>query len=297
MTKREPAEPIDVTAAVLRDWPLPRPGSDKESRGRTLIVGGCEQTPGAVLLAAEAALRSGAGKLQVATVRSVATSLAVAVPEALVLPLAETAGGAIDASAADDVLELATDASAVLIGPGMSGEAETVAFMSALVPRLSAPLVIDALGLAYLTERLERVQHLRGRVVLTPNRRELAIMLGAALDDVETDARRAVTELAARTGATVTAGGPESWTASPRGQTWRDPSGGVGLGVSGSGDVFAGIVTGLCARGAEPEQAAVWASFLHGRAGDRLASNVGRVGFLAREVPAQVPLVLSEIEV
>ena len=157
--------------------------------------------------------------------------------------------------------------------------------------------MLDALGLAYVTEDLDRVAHLEGRVVLTPNRRELAIMLDLDLDAVDKDPQRAATDLASRTGATVCAGGPESWTADPDGRSWRDPSGGVGLGVSGSGDVFAGIVTGLYARGAEPTQAAVWASFLHGRAGDRLASSVGRVGFLAREIPACVPLVLSEIEV
>src|SRR5688572_15090459 len=89
MTRRDAADVVDVTAAVLRDWPLPDLGTDKESRGRTLIIGGSAQTPGAVLLAAEAALRSGAGKLQVATVRSVAVAVAVALPEARVLPLAE----------------------------------------------------------------------------------------------------------------------------------------------------------------------------------------------------------------
>ena len=290
-------EPIDVTAAVLRAWRLPDPGPDKESRGRTLIVGGSRQTPGAVLLAAEAALRSGAGKLQVATVQSVASSLAIAVPEALVLGLAETDEGAIAASAADDIVELAEEASAVLIGPGMIGEDPTTSFMAAIVPRLRGPLVIDALGLAYLTQDLSRVAHLDGRVVLTPNRRELAIMLASDQKEIEADPCSAALAAATRTRATVAVGGAETWTAAPDGSTWRDPSGGVGLGVSGSGDVFAGIVTGLSARGADPAQAAVWASFLHGRAGDRLASAIGRLGFLAREVPACIPLVLSEIEV
>jgi NAD(P)H-hydrate repair Nnr-like enzyme with NAD(P)H-hydrate dehydratase domain len=169
--------------------------------------------------------------------------------------------------------------------------------MAALVSRLTGPVVIDALGLAFVTEDPSRLHRVGDGVVLTPNRRELAIMLSLDPERVEADPGRAVMDLAAMTHAVVAAGGPESWTASPDGRSWRDTSGGVGLAVSGSGDVFAGIVTGLCARGAEPEQAAVWAAFLHGRAGDRLASKVGRVGFLAREVPAQVPLVLSEIEV
>ena len=69
----------------------------------------------------------------------------------------------------------------------------------------------------------------------------------------------------------------------------------AGLGVSGSGDVRAGITAGLLARGADPAQAAVWAAFLHGRCGERLASSVGRLGFLARELPPEIPRVLAEI--
>jgi NAD(P)H-hydrate repair Nnr-like enzyme with NAD(P)H-hydrate dehydratase domain len=90
-------------------------------------------------------------------------------------------------------------------------------------------------------------------------------------------------------------GGVTSWIAAPDGRLWRDETGSAGLGVSGSGDVRAGITAGLLARGAEPEQAAVWAAYLHGRTGERLASSVGRLGFLARELPAEIPRALAEI--
>src|SRR5919112_1371861 len=91
--------------------------------------------------------------------------------------------------------------------------------------------------------------------------------------------------LAAEACATVGLGGATSWIAGADGRLWQDQSGGAGLGVSGSGDVRAGVVAGLLARGAEPEQAAVWAAYLHGRAGERLAGSLGRVGFLAGGIP------------
>src|SRR4051812_40097525 len=120
MTTTDPDEsadtPVVVTAATLREWRLPEPEGGKESRGRALIVGGSVRTPGAVLLAAEAALRSGAGKLQVATVESMATALAIALPEALVLPLPQTRDGTIDKNAAEEILKLAADASALAVG-------------------------------------------------------------------------------------------------------------------------------------------------------------------------------------
>jgi len=289
-------EPVTVTAAVLREWRLPQPGADKESRGRTVIVGGSDQTPGAVMLAAEAAIRSGAGKLQVATVAPLAPHVAVALPEALVLPL-PAVGGDIAPAAADDIVELAREASSLLLGPGIRDVDQCVALLAAVVPRLEGPVILDATAIAYVGEDVERLHHLDGRAVLTPNRKELALTLGVSPDEVDADPGGCALRLARAARVTVSCGGPESWVAAPDGRLWCDQSGGAGLGVSGSGDVFAGIVTGLTARGATPDQAAVWANHLHGRAGDRLASDIGRVGFLAREVPAQVPRVLDEIEV
>lgn len=291
---------VTVTSAVLREWPLPPPGVGKESRGRTIVVGGSTRTPGAVLLAAESALRCGAGKLQVATTRTTAAAMGVAVPEALVLPLPETADGGIDPSCAaegGELTELVENAHATLLGVGAVGEQDVRSLLDQLVPRLRNVVVLDALGLAPVTADVTFLHHLGGSAVLTPNLSELAIVLDADPEEVAGDVAAAAVELARRSRCAVAAGGGESWIAAPDGRCWRDSSGGAGLGVSGSGDVLAGIVTGLCARGADPVQAAVWACHLHGRAGDRLASSVGRLGFLARELPAQVPPVLAEIEV
>ncbi|MCI2239853.1 NAD(P)H-hydrate dehydratase [Paenibacillus sp. TRM 82003] len=294
------ADAVTVTSAVLREWPLPPPGVGKESRGRTCVVGGSERTPGAVLLAAEAALRCGAGKLQVATTASTAPTLGVALPEALVLALPANDEGGIDPSCGaegSELAELAQGAHAVCLGVGTVGEAAVVELLEVLVPPLRQTVVLDALGLAPVTRDASFLHHLDGRAVLTPNPQELAIVLGVDEEEVERDAAAAARELARRSRCVVAAGGGESWIAAPDGRLWLDVSGGAGLGVSGSGDVLAGIVTGLCARGADPVQAAVWACHLHGRAGDRLASSVGRLGFLARELPAEVPRVLAEIEV
>ena len=291
---------VTVTSAVLREWPLPAPGSGKEARGRTVVVGGSTRTPGAVLLAAESALRCGAGKLQVATTATTAAPMGVALPEALVLPLPETVGGGIDPACAvegGDLSDLVEGAHAALLGVGTVGEQDVRSLLEQLVPRLRTVVVLDALGLAPVTADVTFLHGLQGAAVLTPNLSELAIVLDADPEEVERDVAAAAVELARRSRCAVAAGGGESWIAAPDGRCWRDPSGGAGLGVSGSGDVLAGIVTGLCARGADPVQAAVWACHLHGRAGDRLASSVGRLGFLARELPAQVPPVLAEIEV
>jgi ADP-dependent NAD(P)H-hydrate dehydratase len=291
--------PLDatlITPQVLRGWRLPEPTGGKESRGSILVVGASTETLGAVLLAAEATLRSGAGKLQVAVPASIAGLAAQALPEALVRGLPETEGGAIRASAAGQLADLAGRASALLVGPGMTDEEQTRHLVQALVADFDGPVTLDALGLAPVTADPSCLHHLSGRAVLTPNPSELAIALHLDPEEVEADPATAALRLAQEAQATVGLGGATSWIATPDGRLWEDQSGGAGLGVSGSGDVRAGVVAGLLARGAEPAQAAVWGAHLHGRAGERLAARVGRLGFLARELPPEIPRVLAEVD-
>ena len=288
-------EPRTVTSQLLREWALPRPGSDKEGRGVVLVVGGSRSTPGAVILSSESALRVGSGKLQVATVESVASQVSVALPEALVRGLAETAAGDLGTEAGTGVVEMADDTTTVLLGPGLLDPGAASALLAEIVPELTGPVVIDALGSAYVTDHPEGLRHLNGRCVLTLNVTELARTLGTETDEVESDQVGATTELARRTGSVVLCGGTGKVVASPGGDAFLVHDGGPGLGVSGSGDVQAGLVAGLVARGAAPDQAAVWGASLHGRAGDRLAGEIGVVGFLARELPRVVPGLLAEL--
>lgn len=287
--------PEVVTPRLLRAWPLSDPGSGKEARGRLVVLAGGRTTPGAALLAAEAGLRVGAGKLAVATAASAAVALAVALPEALVLDLPEDAEGAVTAAATDRLIALAEGADALLVGPGFEDPDKSVALLDAIVPRLSCPLVVDALATAYLTERADGVAHLDGRVVVNANPVELACIVGAEELRTAEEILDAAREVARTRRAVVLAGADAKHIVTPDGSAWLVEGGGVGLGVSGSGDVQAGIVAGLLARGAEPAQAAVWAAYLHARAGERLAGHVGRLGYLARELPPTIPTVLNEL--
>lgn len=284
-----------VTPATLRAWALPEPGGDKSARGRIAVVGGTASTPGAVLLAAEAALRAGAGKLSVATAEPVAANLAVAVPESMTTGLPVTREGCIATQAADDVVAAAEGADAVLLGPGFIDTQEAVRLLAGVAPKLSQPLVVDALASAYLTEHPEGLRHLDGRVVLTVNPTELSRTAGRDQAEVEEDPYDAALEVARRSQVVVLCGGEQKLVVTPAGESWLVQGGGPGLGVSGSGDVQAGIVAGLLARGADPAQAAVWGCYVHARTGERLASAVGKVGYLARELLSQVPRTLAEL--
>jgi hydroxyethylthiazole kinase-like uncharacterized protein yjeF len=308
--RRQAGEPAEITPSLLQEWPLPAPGKDKESRGRLLVLGGTASTPGAVLLAGEAALRAGAGKLQIATAAPVASALAVAVPEALVAPLRTDHAGNVASSGAGRIAELAEGADAVLLGPGFSDVDATVALLTQVVPRLRCPLVLDALASAYVGRHRDGLAHLHERAILTVNPAELAQTLGVGQEgvgqegvgqegvgqeDAEDDPLDSARRLAGEASAVVLCGGQGKFVAAPDGRAWTSPAGCPGLGVSGSGDVQAGIVAGLLSRGAEPAQAAAWGGHVHGAAGDLLAQRVGRVGFLAREITECVPGLLEEL--
>lgn len=283
-----------VTPGVLREWPLPHGEAGKESRGRALVVGGSVPNPGAALLAARAAMRAGAGKIQLVVPEPVAVPLAVAMPESLTRGGPCSAEGHLLPEAASVVAEYSADADAVLLGPGMLDPVAASRFVAAVAGQLSGTVVMDALALAWLTEDPSRGRQFP-HLVLSPNLTELALTLGDDPDAVADDPPAAISRLAEVTGAVVLSGSSSTWIGTRDGRLWRTDEGNPGLGVSGSGDVKAGIVLGLCARGADPLQAAVWASYLHGMIGGRLASRYGATGYLASELPGQIPQALLEL--
>jgi ADP-dependent NAD(P)H-hydrate dehydratase len=290
-----PIEPRVVTTHLLKSLPLPDAGDDKTARGSVVVVAGTASTPGAALLAAEAALRAGAGKLTLMTCPSVVAPLAVALPEAKVEALASTASGHPAADAVDDVVEAAADADAVLVGCGYADAEQTLAFLRSLVPRLDTTLLLDAAASVLVRESPTDLHHLNGRAILTVNPSELALSDGSDDGEAPADVPVTAARVARRSRAVVLCGGAQKHVVTPDGDGWVFAGGGPTLAVSGSGDVQAGIVAGLAARGADPARAAVWGTYLHGRAGERLAAEVGPVGSMAREQLAHIPLVLREV--
>lgn len=292
--------PTPVTPELLRSMPLPRheEGDDKEGRGRVLVVAGSVEVPGAALLSGVAALRAGAGKLQIATCRSVAPHLGLAVPEALVAGLDETPGGGVSADEADRLAARAARCDALLIGPGMAnGEGEASLLTARLLERVEGGpgIVLDAAAMADLRNCGAALRRHAGRVVVTPHAGEMAKLIGMPREEVEADPVGAARRAAGALHAVVAMKGGCTFIVSPQGAVWSCDQGNIGLATSGSGDTLAGVIAGLAARGATPLQATLWGVFLHGEAGNRLARARGPVGFLARELLAEIPSIMAGV--
>ena len=172
----------EITADLLRTLPVPAPGEDKDARGRVLVAGGNRQVPGAALLAAEAAMRVGAGKLQVATGRDTAPRIAMRLPEALVMGLPETTEGDIAPGAASELANAAMRSDGLLLGPGMMDTSAAMALVKGVLARLDpakAPqIALDAGALCGHEVLREALRPHAGRAVITPHAGEMAGILG-----------------------------------------------------------------------------------------------------------------------
>ncbi|WP_129792179.1 NAD(P)H-hydrate dehydratase [Sphingosinicella sp. CPCC 101087] len=289
------SEPESLDAELLRAFPLPYVPEDsgKEDRGRLLVIAGSRELAGAARLSGVAALRAGAGKLQIGTAQSIAAALAVAIPEARVIGHAETDDGCIAEEGIAPLVRWAKAAQAVAVGCGMQPGRPLEQLLAALLDGgAGCPLVLDAAVLDCLPSLCAQVCRWPNGVILLPHAGEMARLLGRDRGEIEADPAEAAREAARRFNAHALVKGGASFIAAPGGRTFRLEGGGVGLATSGSGDVLAGIVGGLCARGADPLTALLWGTWLHAQAGRRLTKRVGRIGFLARELPDEIPALL-----
>lgn len=277
------SEPVWLDSELLRDFPLPplSEDGDKEDRGLALVVAGCPELPGTAILTGNAALRAGAGKLQIVTDKAVSVAVGIVATGARVI------GGF------EDIAGRVQNAAAVIFGPGMDGDACHAALRKVLGAPAEVPLVLDAAALACLAKLDAEVRGWPGGVVLLPHSREMSQLLDCAPEEVEIDPLHAAQRAAERYNAVALVKGGVSMIAAPDGRLFRFRGGGVGLATSGSGDVLAGIVGGIAARGADPLTATLWGVWLHGEAGRVLSSRIGKVGFLAHEIANEVPGLLG----
>lgn len=290
---------IALDRAWLAANPLPPcdVATDKNARGRVLIAGGSEQVPGALRLTGEAALRSGAGKIQLATVERAALALGMAMPEAGLFGLPANDAGELGVAAGTVLANLLARCDTLVLGPGMGADADAAPILEAVLAAETdgVALVLDAAMLTAVASRAHAVSTRKGGTVLTPHPGEMAKLMDEDPERIARDAAAVAREAAARFGAVVALKGPETQVATPDGTVLCYPGGGPGLATGGSGDVLAGAIGGLLARGAAPLVATGWGVWLHGEAGRRLAERMGAIGFLGRELAPEIPGLMASV--
>lgn len=261
-----------------------------------LIIGGSLRYPGALLIAARAAGRCGAGVVSAATAHTVAEQLAGRDPHLTFHPLAEAAPGTVAVAAAAQVTTALRDKiRALLVGPGFAHGTGTDEFIGAVLRNARAvPTVVDADGLNALARTERWPASLPTRCVLTPHDGEAARLAGRVVP-AGTAARIGFAERAARDwGAVVVLKGALSVVTDGK-KTYVHDAPNAALGVGGSGDALAGAIAAFLARGLAPVMAAAVAVWTHGRAGALLAAEVGETGVLAMDIVDAMPRALREV--
>ncbi|HXE46588.1 MAG TPA: NAD(P)H-hydrate dehydratase [Conexibacter sp.] len=277
---------------VLADLPVRGAGATKFDGGSVLVCGGSRGLTGAASMAAEGAARAGAGYVTALVPASLNLVFELRDAEVMSVPLAD-ADGAFAPAALEAALARCERADALVLGPGIGRDAGTAMFARELALHAPVPLLLDADGLnAHATEAaLERLAGRTAPTVLTPHGGELARLLGAASDDVRA-ARLAHARAAAdRAGAVVVLKGDDTLVVE-RGATGRvgvSRGDAPALATAGTGDVLAGTIGALLARGVEPFHAACAGVELHRRAGRLVGARVGVEGAMARDVIAMLP--------
>jgi NAD(P)H-hydrate epimerase len=276
-----------ISDGMLDGLPGRAAASTKFSSGAVVVVGGSPGITGAPVMAAAAAMRAGAGYVTIATGDSGQADFARRPLEVMLRSVPDD-DGFLGPASVDAVLEATARAGAVVLGPGL-GRAEPVrAFVAEVARRIEAPLVIDADGLNALGGDVPARE---APTVLTPHEGELGRLLGVESGAIA--AHRLQHARAAAEHAVVVLKGDDTLVAFPGGRVAVSPGGAPGLATAGTGDVLAGVVGALLARGADPEQAVCGAVLAHVRAGRLAAEPHGPDGVIATDVIAHLPAALS----
>ena len=269
----------------------------KGTFGRVLLIGGARGYSGAITLAARAALRSGAGRVQCAVPQSIAPIVAGQVPEAMVFGVEETETGSISANAWKSIEALLDKADAVLIGPGLTLHKDSFVLARNLVRASEVPFVLDADALNALEGQPHLLTKSRAPMGMTPHPGEMARLFAQTVEQVQGDRRGVAVAAAKYTSGTIVLKGAGTLIAHTDQPLAINLNGNPGMATGGTGDVLAGILTALLGQGLKPYDAARLAVYVHGRAGDQVALQKSQTGLTAGDLANELPFAFRDLAI
>lgn len=269
--------------------------SHKGTYGKVLTIACSKEMAGAGLLASEAALRSGAGIVELAIPESLLNTVSGKVPEIIIRGLSEGKDGYISSADSDRIIRKYGGTSSMLIGPGLGISDEVFNMLVKLIKECDNTIVIDADGLNALARQTSVLHDKIGKIVLTPHPGEMARLMDISIDDIQRNRIGAAEKFAKEYQVVVVLKGYRTIIATPWGETWINPTGNPGMATAGSGDVLAGIITSLTAQGLEIHIAAICGAFIHGYAGDIASNTLGEWGITAKDIIRYIPYAIKNI--
>ena len=293
------------TELITADWarsvfPERPPEANKGTFGRILVAGGSINYIGAVYLACAAATRVGAGLVTLATARTLQPILAAKLTEVTYAPLTESEPGIIAAEASETLKQWLPNYNVLLLGCGLGQDPQAAeCIKSTLFSSLPDPppdLVLDADALNTLARVPQWWQKLSQDAVLTPHPGEMSRLMGLSIDEIQSNRLEVAREAATLWHKTVVLKGAYTVIAAPDGRAKINPQANPGLASAGTGDVLAGMISGLLAQGLSPFEAACCGVYLHGEAGERVREKLGDAGMIASDLLPLLPVVIKQLK-
>ncbi|MBP2680874.1 MAG: YjeF-related protein [Candidatus Krumholzibacteriota bacterium] len=287
---------LNDRAEAARRLPARKEDAHKYECGTALLIAGSRMYTGAVLLAAEAVLRSGCGMVYCAVPASIRDLVEPELREAITIAVPETEDGTVAPGAWPALQSYVEKADVLVVGPGMSRNPDTTRFVLDVLDKSPKPLVIDADGLNALEGNAKALSGRRVPIVITPHSGELSKLVGGEIPKTPLDKIEATREIARSLGITLVHKGAPTLIASPGGEVWVNYNGTSALAKAGTGDVLTGLIGGFFAQGGSPVDAACVGCCLHGRAGEIAARARGVRGVIAGDLLKYLGEPLIELE-
>ncbi len=274
------------------NFPLLDADVHKYTAGKLFILAGSPGMTGAAALAASAALRTGVGLVNIGIPRSLNQVLEIKITEALTVPLPETEEGMVSEKALSRIKDRIDWADGVIIGPGSGRGVETLKVLQASIEycnKSEKPTVIDADALFALSEALDITRELGKNFILTPHYGEFLRLASFDKEEIQSQPWHCLKTYLSNKKFYLNLKGAPSMVGFPRGQIFVNPTGNAGLAKGGSGDVLAGIIGGLLAKGVDPGEAAIIGNYIHGEAAEMLRSGYGVTSLLPSDLLQVLP--------
>ena len=272
---------------VLSILPDRKNNSHKGDYGKLLLLCGSVGFTGAASLAAMGALRCGAGLVYLGVPESIYTIEAIKLLEPVVFPLPDEAG-MLSEQSVGLILERLPRMDAVLIGPGLGKSQGTGTVVRTVLEQYAGPVVLDADGINVLAKHTDVLRGRHAPTILTPHEFEFQRIGG----DLRLGRLEAARTFAAEFGVVILLKGHKT-VITDGNSVFINPTGNPGMAVGGSGDVLAGMIAALLGQGIKPVDAAACAAWIHGKAGDVCASQMGQYGMLPSDMLEAIPRLMK----
>lgn len=270
-----------------------RPDAHKGDFGHIFVLAGSARFSGAAVLCASAAMRAGAGLVTIGIPQGINNAIIRIKPEeAMTLPLLQTRAGTIGENAYKEIKKFAQSVDKLVIGPGLSQNTSTQRLIRKVITGINKAMVIDADGLNALAGHLDILRKpgtVNREAILTPHPGEMARLSGASVARVQASRIELSKEFAKAHKVVLVLKGQRTVVADHAGNTYINKTGNPGMASAGSGDVLAGMIAAFLGQGLTAFEAAKYAVYLHGVAGDLAAKEKTQLSLIASDIIEEIP--------